>query len=297
MGSDLTPRVSVVLPVRDGEMYLSSAIRSVLAQSYADFELLVVDDGSSDATPAIAETFAHADPRVQVIRTPPVGLVGALNLGVSVARGEYIARMDADDIALPDRFDRQVRELDSRDRLGALGVQVRYIDEAGNPVGVWDLPVGAPLVRWRLFFGTALAHPAAMIRTALLRENPYDVRATHAEDYDLWVRLSTVADLDNLQETLMERRVHGRSVSDLNAAVQEASVRGIQRRFLESSLGAAVTDKQIKALRDPRTIGDVLHGLRLITRLYRASDRTPAIRADAAQRVRALVRAMLARHV
>lgn len=278
------PRVSVVLPVRDGEAHLEEAVDSILLQTFVDLELVVVDDGSVDSTPRLLADFAAHDVRVRVHRLDRVGLVAALNAGIEVAHGVYVARMDADDVSLPRRIERQVAELDRRPRLGVLGTQVRYIDAAGSAIGLWSLPLGEELVRWSLCFGTPLAHPSVMIRRSLLVRHAYSAAALHAEDYDLWLRLSAETQLDNLPEILFERRVHGASISDLHEDEQATTAAEVQRRAVAAALGREPSTRQIEVLRAPHSIVGALTAMLLIWRLYRRSPRTPQIRRDAARR-------------
>ncbi|HEY2374036.1 MAG TPA: glycosyltransferase [Gaiellaceae bacterium] len=278
------PRVSVVLPVRDGGSHLEQAVESILGQTFDDLELVAVDDGSTDETPRILSALAARDRRVRVQRLEPTGLVAALNAGIGQARGVYVARMDADDVSLPRRLELQVAELDARPALGVLGTQVRYINAGGSAIGVWRLPVGEALVRWSLFFGTALAHPSVMARRELLVAHVYRAEAPHAEDYDLWARLSTQTELDNLPDLLFERRVHGASVSDLNEADQiETSLR-VQGEVIGRALGQVPSSAQLRALRTPRTPFEAFAAVRLTMRLLYASPRTPEVRRDAVRR-------------
>jgi glycosyltransferase involved in cell wall biosynthesis len=271
-------------------------VRSVLNQTFRDFELVIVDDGSSDSTPEILRRLVADDPRIAVVTTPPRGLVEALNLGVSQSNGSLIARMDADDEALPSRFEQQVAELNAKPRLGAIGCQVSYIDASGRPAGAWDLPVGPSLVRWRLYFGTALAHPAVVMRRSSLPATPYADDAPHAEDYDLWVKIAQGSDLDNLSQVLLRRRVHGASVSDVHETEQAASVDRVQRRVIETALGVGPDSETLRALRGSGSRSGAVKALPLLARLYRAfPDRTPSVRADAIGRARTLVRAGLSR--
>jgi len=285
------PRVSVILPVRDGEAHLEQAVRSILDQTFVDLEVVVVDDGSVDGTAQLLGRLAAEDSRVNVHRLEPSGLVAALNAGIGRARGAYVARMDADDISLPLRVERQVAELDARPDLGVLGTQVRYIDAAGRPIGVWNLPVGQELVRWTLFFGTPLAHPSVMMRRELCLRHPYANDAVHAEDYHLWVRLAAETELDNVPEILFERRVHGDSVSDRNAQVQTQSAAEVQRLAIAAALRVKPSEALIRALQRPRTLPETFDAVRLIWRLYRASPETPQIRRDALRRIADAARA------
>ena len=280
-----TPRVSVVMPVRDEQRYVESAVRSILEQSFGDLELIVVDDGSTDETPGIVTRLAESDGRIRILRTESLGVVGALNAGVAAARGELVARMDGDDVSLPHRLDLQVAELDRRPGLGVLGTRVRYIDEEGAPISTWDVPVGARLVRWTLAFNTPIAHPSAVIRRSVLSDHPYRADAPHAEDYDLWVRLARVVELDNLSDVLLERRVHGASVSDRHAEVQDRTTAAVQRRAIQLISGVDPGDDVVHALREPASPTEVLRATRWIVRLYRAAGGGPELRRDALHRL------------
>jgi glycosyltransferase involved in cell wall biosynthesis len=289
------PRVSVVFPVRNEERYVEVAVLSILQQSFRDLELIIVDDGSTDRTGEIIAAIAATDARVRVVRHEGLGLVCALNAGVELARGAYVARMDADDVSLPERLARQVEEMDRRPSLGVLGTRVRYIDAEGRPIGDWEVPVGAALVRWTLTFGTPIAHPSAMMRRTVLPDGPYRTSDPHAEDFDLWVRLSRTTTLDNLGETLLERRVYGASVSDRHAALQEASSLRVRQRAIADVLGRAPSLAHVAALTRPRSAPELLAAGVIIGRLYFASSRDAAVRHDAWDRFAAAAKAWLLR--
>jgi glycosyltransferase involved in cell wall biosynthesis len=267
--------------VRNEERFVERAMLSILRQTFRDLELLAVDAGSTDATGDILASLAASDARVRIIRPGGRGLVEALNAGIAAATGTYIARMDADDISLPERLARQVEELDRRPQLGVIGTRVRYIDAENRPVGVWDVPVGAELVHWALAFGTPIAHPSVMMRRVVLPPVPYRTAEPHAEDYDLWVRLSRGTTLDNLADRLVDRRVHGSSVSDRHEGLQQASTLRIQQREIASVLGEVPSVSQVAALSDPHSPLDLLTAAVLIARLYLASPRGRDIRRDA----------------
>jgi glycosyltransferase involved in cell wall biosynthesis len=150
------PRVSVLLPVRNGARWLNKAVESVLAQTLSDLELLAVDDGSTDATPEILAGFAARDSRVRLLRQRGVGLVAALNAGLAMARAPITARLDADDIALPHRLERQLLHLDRNGEIGLLGSWAHRIDESGRIAGRL-----APAVN------------SAALRQVLAKSNPF----------------------------------------------------------------------------------------------------------------------------
>ena len=246
------PLVSVVLPVHDGVAYLGAAIDSILQQSYPRLELIVVDDGSSDGSAALAKSYA--DPRVRVVRNDRnLGIVASLNRGIDLAHGEFIARMDADDVAAPQRLELQVRHMTEFPELAVLGTDITYGDAAGAEIGrPRGLPTGSALVRWRLLRGTCLYHPTVMLRRSALGQERYSEERTHAEDYDLWLRLSRHHRLDNLPQRLLLHRRHAGSVSARHLEAQLASAARSLREHVAESYGLALTPGQARALLDPR---------------------------------------------
>jgi glycosyltransferase involved in cell wall biosynthesis len=267
------PLVSVVMPVHNTASFVEEAATSILRQTLSDIELIVVDDGSTDATPEILGRLSESDSRLWVVRQEHSGWTDAFNRGWSLARAKYVARMDADDIAHPTRLERQLDQLESHPSLGVIGGRVRYIDEAGNPRGYWQVPRGPTFIRWALLFGTALANSTATIRRSAVRREP-PCCVTYAEDYDLWVHVAAHADLDNLFEVLVDRRVHAGSVSRRRAAQMMQATDEIRRsassRLLavdlseaEANALAAVVrpdDAEVTALRDlPGVMSRLLH--------------------------------------
>ncbi len=246
------PLVSVVLPVHDGEQYLAAAIDSILRQTHAHLELIVIDDGSSDGSAAIAASFT--DPRLRVVRNERnLGLVATLNRGIGLARGEFIARMDADDVAAPERLALQLQRMIEDPDLAVLGTNITYADATGRVVGrPRSLPCGPALVRWRLLRGTCLYHPTVMLRRAALGDERYSPEYIHAEDYDLWLRLSRRHRLDNLPQSLLLHRRHGQSVSARHLESQLDSAARSLRGHVQERYGLALTPGQARALLDPR---------------------------------------------
>lgn len=219
------PRVTVLLPVLDGEAYLREAIDSVLRQTCDDLELLVIDDGSHDRSAEIVSSYA--DPRVRLRRHERnVGLIPTLNEGLEEARGEYVARIDADDVAHPRRLELQVRHLDAHPDVAALGTGVRNFGEVNNS---WTLKIRPPEVRARLLFECAIPHPSVMLRMETLRRHGlrYDPCYPHAEDWGLWIALAERAHLANLPAALLRYRTHPRQVTRTENAAQLRTIRRI----------------------------------------------------------------------
>lgn len=251
-----TPLVSVVLPVHDGARYLAVAIQSILDQTYRHFELIILDDGSTDDSAAVAAAFA--DPRIVLVRNESnLGLVRTLNRGLDLARGELVARMDADDVAAPARLERQVQRMRDDPGLAVLGTDIAYIDQYGRPFGrPRDLPRGSTLVRWRLLRGTCLYHPTVMLRRAALGSERYAEGYTHAEDYELWLRLARMQRLDNLGECLLRHRRYAQSVSVRHRGAQLAAASRALCEHVRHVYGLELTPGQARALLDPRSYLD-----------------------------------------
>ncbi len=214
------PLVSVLLPVFNGERYLRTALDSVLAQTFHNFELLVLDDGSTDRTLEIVRSYARLDPRLRVLTRENRGLVATLNEMLSLARGEFVARMDADDICLPDRFERQVAWLRAHPGVVCVGGDHELIDERGRRLTtVRTLPHDAEIQQQALRGHGSICHPSAMIRTeALRRIGGYRPEFYPAEDLDLWLRLGEIGELANLCGAVLRYRLHTQSISESAAS-------------------------------------------------------------------------------
>ncbi|MEO6436359.1 MAG: glycosyltransferase family 2 protein [Tepidisphaeraceae bacterium] len=232
-----TPPVSVVMPVYNAAAYLSQAVESVLAQSFGDFEFIIVNDGSTDASPRLLESFVARDPRIKLISRPNTGIVGALNDGLAASKGELIARMDADDVCLPGRFEAQVAYLRENPQVVALGSRVIGIDPYGCELFHSEHKLAHDEIDAQLLQGVgwAIVHPAAMIRRdALQRVGSYRTPWQWVEDLDLFLRLAEIGKLANLPTELLRYRQHTESVNRTRSAEQaklaDACVREAYRR-------------------------------------------------------------------
>jgi glycosyltransferase involved in cell wall biosynthesis len=216
-------RVSVVMPVRNGEQYLRDAIESVLGQTYRRFQFVIVDDQSTDGTADIIHWYAARDARVEVVRGPGTGIVGALKAGMARATGEYLARMDGDDVCLPERFERQVEWLDARPECVLVGSRVLLMDGEGEPIREWCAELAHEEIdQAHMAWGWPVVHPAVMMRRdAVDRVGGYREQYTHVEDLDLFLRLAEVGRLCNLPEVLLKYRKHLGSVCQTKGAEQE----------------------------------------------------------------------------
>ncbi len=206
------PRITVLMPVYNGSTYIAVAIESVLAQTYQDFELLVINDGSTDDSALIVKSYD--DPRVRLINNEQnLGLITTLNRGVKLAKGQYLARMDQDDISLPDRLEKQIKYMEAHPEVAVLGSWAYTIDAKGEVVGELRTPDERNLAcfYWR---PSPHIHPSVMMRLAALHQAPYDASFPDAEDYALWLCLKTKGMvMSNLPEFLMQYRMHTENIS------------------------------------------------------------------------------------
>lgn len=237
----LPARVAVVLPVFNGERYVAEAVESVLAQTLADFELVVIDDGSTDGTARVLSGFP--DQRLRVTRLPArQGLVHALNRGIAQSSAPLIARMDADDVCLPRRLERQVAFLAAHPDVDICGTWTRH---AGARRGVRRLPVGPAHIRAQMFFGGAMDHPAIMMRRAFLDAHGLAYRDDfrHAEDLDLLIRAADVGRLANIPEVLLLYRAHHDQVSVVRAGDQATAHARLAVRQLRALVAEVSEDE------------------------------------------------------
>ena len=218
----MIPKISVVLAVHNGERHLEDSLRSILNQSFADFELIVVDDGSTDRTPEILSALQRSDPRAVVVRQENRGLTSTLVRGIGLSRGTYLARQDADDISLPGRFDRQVAYLDAHPSVAALGTSADVVDESGAIVGTLVAARGAQTVRRGLLTHRKTpVHGSMMMRKdALASAGGYREAFRMCQDYDLWLRLSSRFEIDNLSDVLYQWRLDRQNIYATRRATQ-----------------------------------------------------------------------------
>jgi len=209
MPSKNPPVISAILPVYNGQDHLAECIDSVLHQSYSNFEFIIVDDASTDSTPQILKKHSNQDDRIIVI-TNPVNQKQTIsaNTACKNARGKYIARMDADDVALPKRFEKQLEFLEANPNVGMVGSWTDTISETGKIVGQWKTASEPGVLNWNLLFGTSFAHSSVMMRSNLVKKVGY-YQSPEAEDYDLWSRISRIAKVANIPEILQQKRVWG----------------------------------------------------------------------------------------
>lgn len=231
------PKVSVLMPVHNGEAFLELAVNSVLGQSLTDFELLIVDDGSTDNSPALISKLARQDPRIVAVSRASHGLVATLNHGLSIARADLVARLDCDDLAMPDRLQKQIDAFEHDPELGVLGSFAVHIDARGNSLRHQTMPLDRAEMLKIMEYEPILLHPAVMFRKAIVIDaGGYRPAYNACEDRDLWFRLIDVTKIRNLPEYLIHYRRHDNQVTT--------------RRMRESLFGAFVAYHAYLARRD-----------------------------------------------
>lgn len=210
------PEISIILPAYNAAMYITQTINSLLQQTFTNFELLIVDDGSADNTVSIIKNFT--DRRIVLIQNEHnLGLVKTLNKAAKLCKGKYIARMDADDIALPERLQLQKKFLDVHSSVAVVGGWVNFINEKNEVTGEWNLDRQtntAAAIKKALIKENCIAHPTVMIRTEILQNFLYSKKQQHIEDYDLWLRLTACGyAIEKVSQPVLNYRVHAASVT------------------------------------------------------------------------------------
>jgi len=222
-----TPTISVLMSVYNCEPYIREAIESILDQTYRDFEFIIIDDASTDLSSKIIENIKNerTDDRIILIKNETnIGLTKSLNKGLKIARGTYIARMDADDISLPIRLAVQKKFLDEHPEIVCVGSASKNIDKNGDVFGEKKVLTNPDEINFRLITANAINHSTAMFRTILVRNmGGYNENFRYAQDFDLWSRLSSNGlKLANIPESLIKYRLHQKSVTQSETSSESA---------------------------------------------------------------------------
>lgn len=242
-----SPKVSVLLPMYNAEKYVSQAIESILNQTWKNLELIILNDASTDGSLKIATKFAEEDSRVKLVDFKQnSGIAHALNLGLSLALGEYIARMDADDISVPERLEKQLQFMDNNPDCGICGSWIQTFSETREKTLVWETKLDHNSIKAQLIFNCPLAHPTVVFRkTALINDSPYETDYIPSEDYRLWSIVANKTKLSNIQEVLLYYRIHEDSTSQRESENQNLQSQRI-RIYMLKKLGLVPTAAQIK---------------------------------------------------
>jgi len=232
-----SPAVSVIFPVYNCEKFIGKAIKSVLQQSFSDFELIIINDGSTDKTEFAI--LAFADPRIIYIKNQiNKGLIFSLNRAIELAQGKYIARMDADDICLPERLAKQKNFLDQNENVSVAATTIDFINEQGEKTGVWNLDrktITAEQIKKQMLYENCIAHPTVMMRAGILKNLKYNEQQKNIEDYDLWLRvLNRGMSIAKIDEPLLLYRTHDESVTSIYLKKKNVFFRhaGMKLKFL-----------------------------------------------------------------
>jgi GT2 family glycosyltransferase len=271
-GAAPAPRVSVVLPIYNGEAFLTEAIDSILQQSFGDFELIAIDDGSTDGSAAILD--AVRDPRVRVIHQPNAGLAASLNRGISLARGTYIARHDHDDVSLPTRFARQVQFMEQNPDCALVGTRAEIRSDDRPATRFHDHPGDDAALRFELLFDNPFVHSSVMLRKRAVESvggYSTDPLRQPPEDYELWSRLARSYQVANLPERLTVYHETAHGMSRAPGPAFQASAVLISSENLAAAVGAgapsrvhrdiAALSRQAFALVSPNPELDAMRGV------------------------------------
>jgi glycosyltransferase involved in cell wall biosynthesis len=268
-----SPLVTILMPVCDGEQFLREAIDSILVQTFADFEFLILDDASMDTSRSIV--LGYDDPRIRLLANDcNLGVTRTLNRGIQQARGRYMARMDADDVSMPERLERQVAHLDANPDCAVVATFAQIIDTDSVPQGEACVALSPEELDRQLQLQNRLVHGAVMMRADVVRRlGAYDETMKRAQDYDLWLRISDEHAIHTLPEFLYSWRQHGQGVSSLHADEQDryaAQARDSARRRR--------IDRVLERLREGQL--SAAEGTRIVLRRTRDEDEFRAPRRD-----------------
>lgn len=223
------PKISVLMPVYNGEKYLKESIESVLEQTFTDFEFIIINDGSTDSSVDIIKKYQQDDSRILLLNNQKEkGIVGALNTGLEAVKGKYIARMDSDDINLPYRFEKQASFLDSHSDVVVCGTWVELIGTHSGKI--WRLAEDHDVIKCTMLFCGSITHPTVMIRSNFFVDNRifYDNDYLFAEDYELWTRIIDKGKFANIPEILLNYRTHNENIGTVHNFKQVENSRRVR---------------------------------------------------------------------
>jgi len=227
---NIKPKISVIMPIYNCEEYLKEAVESILNQTFTDFEFIIVNDGSVDKSLSILREFEQKDKRIKIISRENRGLIYSLNEGVKLAQGKYIARMDGDDISLPERFEKQVKFMEDN-KLVVCGTWATVIDSFGNIIRYYTYPpIGNNRIRLYSFFHCPFIHPSTMLEKNVLEKVGGYKNYKNIEDYELWTRIIYKNNIGNIGEMLMKYRIHNNQITKNNK--KEMKIKGLFIRIL-----------------------------------------------------------------
>ncbi len=228
----MTQKVSIILPVYNAARYLPECIESLIKQTYEEFELIIINDGSTDSSGDVIEHYRMQDARIKVYAWQNRGLIASLNKAISVSEGAYIVRMDADDIAHEDRLAKQISYMENNPKCDVLGTSAIKIDMFGKVIGRISVPVGGKDVAAHLMINSPVIHPSVVFRRLSVDKYLYNEFDQLAEDYGLWLRLYNGENIHNLQEALLYYRIHPDSISVKRKREQYLMAAQLRKKYI-----------------------------------------------------------------
>jgi len=240
------PLISVLMPAYNAEKYIGEAIKNVLNQTFTDFELIVINDGSTDKTEEIILSFN--DDRIHYIKNETnIKLIATLNKGIDLAQGKYIARIDADDVCMPERFEKQIDFLENHPDYVLCGSWAYIIDSKGEKTGRVRYIDTHNLLKISLLFTVPLIHPSVMAQTNILKQFKYSISALHTEDFELWIRIVNAGyKIANIPEYLIKYRWHDTNISVENEAFQSKKKFELLKPYIESFIGGEISKEEFE---------------------------------------------------
>lgn len=249
--SDSFPKISVLMPVYNGACYLEESIESILHQTFTDFEFIIIDDASTDSTWAILTKYSQQDQRIRLFKNEAnLGLTKSLNKGLMLAQGEYIARQDADDVSLLERFQKQTAMLEQHPAVILVSCDLELIDSKGNHIRKLQRACEPTLVAWHLlFFNYIAGHSQVMFRRQPAMElGGYSETRRYCEDYELWSRLVKVGDIVISPEVLLKYRLHNQSVSAKRKSEQDIDIIAQSKSNIRQLIGEELSLEEVTEL-------------------------------------------------
>lgn len=240
------PKISVLMPAYNTEKYIAEAIESILNQTFKDFEFIIIDDCSIDRTWEIIQEYASKDDRIVALRNKKnLKLSGTLNKGIKIARGDYIARMDADDISFPNRLEKQLDFMEKHPEIGISGATMEIINEASSIIGKRKYHLTDSEIRKHIFKYSPFSHPLVIIRRSVLQKvGYYDPKYNPAEDYELYFRIGRCSKFGNLPDILLLYRIMPKSMTTGSTKKMELKTLAIRDRAVkEYGYKMTITDK------------------------------------------------------
>ena len=245
-----TPLLSVLMPVFNSELFVAEAIESILDQTFADFEFLILDDASTDNSLEIINDFEKKDSRIKVFQNEKnLGVVESRNKLINLSKGKYIAWIDSDDIAIENRFEEQIKFLETHPEIGMVGAWLIKCDKFGNKQLIWPMETDPEKLQTELFFHSPFS-TVVMIRRSALPERLYDSRFPVAEDYDFYCRIAEKSDVANLGIPLLKYRENSQSLSHTTDVMEDRSILVIKEHA--ERIGINLEETTIKDLRKPK---------------------------------------------